>query len=243
MVGGLGTSEWDLRALSASAEGSRRVFDVSMPISPDMPVYKNKDEKRPRFEVVREHTQGARETRISLELHTGTHLDFPLHMMAGGATTDSHRAEDVVAPCVVLDLTGVAEKITAEDLGRKLESAGPSSAQGEWVLLKTRNSFSDTFDSEFVYLDESGAKYLAGSGSKGIGIDALGVERAQPGHETHKRLFERGIGIIEGLRLKDVPAGRYIMIAAPLKLVGVEAAPARVILVGAALDDKGYCDL
>ncbi|MDZ5610602.1 cyclase family protein, partial [Bacillus pseudomycoides] len=59
---------------------------------------------------------------------------------------------------------------------------------------------------------------------------ALGVERSQPGHPTHKALFGANIIVIEGLRLKDVPADQYFMVAAPLKLVGTDASPARVLL-------------
>ena len=65
----------------------------------------------------------------------------------------------------------------------------------------------------------------------GVGIDGLGVERAQPGHPTHRTLFANDVIVIEGLRLKDVPAGEYFMVAAPLKLVGIDAAPSRVLLM------------
>ena len=57
-----------------------------------------------------------------------------------------------------------------------------------------------------------------------MGIDALGVERSQPDHATHQILPWSGIVIIEGLRLNHVPAGEYLMIATPLKVLGVEAA-------------------
>ncbi|TGU65625.1 cyclase family protein, partial [Mesorhizobium sp. M00.F.Ca.ET.186.01.1.1] len=59
---------------------------------------------------------------------------------------------------------------------------------------------------------------------------ALGIERSQEGHPTHKTLFAAGIVVIEGLRLRDVLPGQYFMVAAPLKLVGTDAAPARVLL-------------
>ena len=64
---------------------------------------------------------------------------------------------------------------------------------------------------------------------KGVGIDALGIERNQT--PTHKLLLGAGIIIIEGLRLKDVPEGEYFLIALPLKIKDVEAAPTRAILV------------
>jgi arylformamidase len=64
-----------------------------------------------------------------------------------------------------------------------------------------------------------------------VGLDALGVERDQPGYPTHRALLEQGIIILEGLRLKDVPPGIYRLLALPLLLMGAEAAPARVVLL------------
>ncbi|EKS54207.1 cyclase, partial [Citrobacter freundii ATCC 8090 = MTCC 1658 = NBRC 12681] len=92
------------------------------------------------------------------------------------------------------------------------------------------NSWEDAFSFEFVYLAQDGAAYLAEKGVRGVGTDALGIERSQEGHPTHKTLFGAGVIVIEGLRLREVPAGKYFMVAAPLKLVGTDAAPARVLL-------------
>ena len=65
----------------------------------------------------------------------------------------------------------------------------------------------------------------------GVGIDSLGIERDQPGHPTHRILFSAGILILEGLRLEHVPAGEYLMVAAPLKITQAEAAPVRAVLL------------
>lgn len=67
-------------------------------------------------------------------------------------------------------------------------------------------------------------------GIRGVGIDSLGIERSQPEHETHKVLLGNNIIIIEGLRLQDIDEGVYMMYALPLKIVGGDGAPARVIL-------------
>jgi len=58
------------------------LYDISSTIAPDMPVYKNRDEKRPRFKVGRDHNNGSiYEGRLDFDLHSGTHLDFPLHVL------------------------------------------------------------------------------------------------------------------------------------------------------------------
>ncbi|KPV43383.1 cyclase family protein [Alicyclobacillus ferrooxydans] len=203
-----------------------RIYDISMPITPDIPVYKNKPEKRPVFRITSDHPEkGVRETRVELDVHTGTHIDAPLHMIERGETIESIPIENLITRCRVIDLTHVEGPISREDV----ESAGLHT--GEFILFKTRNSKDTAFNPDFVFVGAEAARYLADLKVKGVGIDALGVERSQPDHATHKALFGAGIIVIEGLRLEDVPSGSYQMIAMPIALVGIDAAPARVVLV------------
>lgn len=203
-----------------------KVYDISLPIYEGMPVYKNKPEKQPVFDLISSFpTAAAQESRLHLDAHTGTHVDAPLHMIPQGDTTDTLTIEQLVRPCTVLDLMDVRAGISR----KHLENRGI--VAGDFLLFKTQNSHDAAFNPEFIYLTEDGAHYLVEVGVAGVGIDALGVERSQPGHPTHKALFGSGAIIIEGLQLSDVPAGSYTMVAAPLKLVGLDAAPARVILI------------
>ncbi|PTM59704.1 cyclase family protein [Desmospora activa] len=202
-----------------------QVYDVSMTIEGNMAVYKNKEEKKPQIRVVQDFdTSPTRESRVDMDVHTGTHVDSPLHMLPDGGTMETISVEKLVGPCRVLDLTTVEGGISRSDLERFDIGAG------EFLLLKTRNSFREDFDFEFVFLAEDGASYLASIGVQGVGIDGLGVERSQPGHPTHKTLFRAGVIIMEGLRLREVEQGSYFMVAAPIKLRETEAAPARVLL-------------
>jgi arylformamidase len=210
-----------------SLEAGMKIIDISMAIDENTPVYKNKDEKRPEITVSCDFSTGSiYESGISMNLHTGTHIDMPLHMIPGGATSDRLDISKFIAPCIVLDFTDVSDKISDVQLQEK--KIPPDT----FVLLKTKNSYTDCFDPEFIYLDASGADYLKGLRATGVGIDALGIERSQPGHETHKILFRYGIPIIEGLRLAEAAEGAYDMIALPLRISNVEALPARVVLIG-----------
>jgi arylformamidase len=204
-----------------------KVYDISMTIHPGMQVYKNKDEKKPILKNVSNFVTGkVYETQLTLDAHTGTHIDAPLHMIENGATMDSIDLESLVGPARVLDLTHVQDGISQADLE-------PFAIQaGEWLLFKTRNSASEEFDFEFIYLKEDAAHYLHTLKIKGVGTDGLGIERAQPNYATHRTLLSAGIHVVEGLRFKDVPAGNYFMVIAPLKLAGIEAAPARAFLLG-----------
>jgi arylformamidase len=205
----------------------RKIYDISMTIEESIQVYKNKEEKKPEFKNMSNHQTGSvHETRISLDAHCGTHLDAPLHMIDGGETIETIPLERLVGRARVIDVTHVKGGITKADL----EQAGAGDT--EWILLKTQNSFSETFDFEFVYLAAEGAQYVIDLGIRGVGTDGLGIERAQPEYPTHRSLMRSDILIVEGLRLKDVEPGVYDFVLAPLKLTGIEAAPARAFLLG-----------
>lgn len=201
-------------------------IDVSMSIEPEMMVYKNKTEKKPKIITRASHkTHSHHESAIEMDLHTGTHVDMPLHMIAGGDNSDDFDVSRINGNAVVIDFSKSTLKGIGEDFLKK-----HSISAHEIVILKTKNSFAQTFDFEFDFLDQTGARYLADIGVKAVAIDALGIERSQEGHPTHKILMQSGIYIIEGLVLKDIPAGHYDFMCLPLKIKGVEGLPARAFL-------------
>ena len=204
-----------------------RIYDISMTIQEGMQVWKNYDHKKPKITNVQNHAMGKpHESRIDIDVHCGTHVDAPLHIFPGGATTETIGLERLVGPARVLDLTGAKDCITREHLE-------PFALQkGERILLKTRCSYSDEFDAEFPYVREDAARYLAECGVSLVGTDTLGIERAQPEYPTHRTLMRHDIIIVEGLRLKEVEPGPYWLVIAPLKLTGIDAAPARAFLIG-----------
>lgn len=203
----------------------KHYLDVTMPIHPSMMVYKNKVNKIPTFSVEDTlSTHGSYETTLSMNLHTGTHLDFPLHMKSKGQSSSDFDPTVLIRSVKVFDFTHLNETIQRSDL----ENLGLKAH--DFVLFKTKNSLSDLFDFNFVYLSEDAAAYCASLPLAGVGMDGLGIERNQPLHPTHHLLMDRKILIIEGLRLKEVKQGLYHMIALPLSIQGVDALPLRVLL-------------
>ena len=203
-----------------------KIYDISMPITQDMPVYNGKEAKRPALKVVSDFNTGKiYESKIEMNVHTGTHMDRTLHMKPGGTTIETLDIRDMITNCKVFDLSHAVEKITAADLSDKDIQAG------DFIILKTKNSFEDILETNFIYLDRTGAKYLSDLKIKGVGIDGLGIERSQSEHETHLQLMDQGIHILEGLRLKEIEAGEYFLFAAPINIVGAEAAPIRAVLL------------
>jgi arylformamidase len=102
------------------------------------------------------------------------------------------------------------------------------------VLFKTQNSRlwgSSEFRTDYIGMTEAGAKHLVERGVKVVGVDYLSVEEfRKPGAPAHRVLLGNGTIVIEGLNLRDVEPGSYEMFCLPLRIVGADGAPARVIL-------------
>ncbi len=102
------------------------------------------------------------------------------------------------------------------------------------MLIKTHNSRlwgSPEFHADYVGVTEAGARYLVDRGVKVVGVDYLSVEQFQtPGAPAHHVLLGAGTIVIEGLNLRDVEPGIYEMFCLPLRVVGADGAPARVVL-------------
>ncbi len=203
-----------------------KYYDVSMPIDINMPVYKNEPSRRPELIPIKSLEENAVVIhKILLDLHSGTHVDAPSHYFKEGKTIDQLSMTKEVTNCRVLDLMGVEQVIGIDNL------IGYDIQENDFLLFKTRNSLEDAYNPNFVYLSADAALFLVSKGVKGVGIDAMTIERNQPEHETHKALLKNEIMIIEGLRLKHIIPGAYKMLALPINIVGAEAAPARVILI------------
>lgn len=209
-----------------------RVIDISMRIEPGMTTYGLNPDNAPRRKVLRVFSAGGvNESEMTINLHSGTHLDSPFHMLNGGQPTEFLPLEDLITPCRVLDLAHVRDGITQADLT-------PHGIQaGEFILLKTANSHREPYYPGFVYIKPDAARYLASLSIKGVGIDALGVERDQPDHATHTALLSAGVIILEGLRLAHAAPGAYTLIALPVKIKDADGAPARAVLLDGALHD------
>jgi arylformamidase len=158
-------------------------------------------------------------TRMDFGLHSGTHVDAPVHFLDGAAGIDSVPLDAIVGPCEVVE---------APDLTRDSVLRAPEGA--ERVLFKTPNSelwALDEFADDFLSLDGEAAAALVERGVRLVGVDYLSV-----GDEAaHHALLGAGVVPVEGLDLRGVEPGAYELICLPLRVVGADGAPARAILI------------
>ncbi|WXR61717.1 cyclase family protein [Peptostreptococcaceae bacterium AGR-M142] len=198
-----------------------------MEIKEDMMVYKNKEEKKPQIINLKNYSNAKMyESKFVFEAHTGTHMDAPLHAIKDGKTIlDIPLEKFITKQCNVLDFSNLdIECIDTKILKTK------DIKKDDFLLFKTKNSFDKEFNFNFVYLNEEASNYLKSKEISGVGIDALGIERNQKNHQTHKILLNLDIPIIEGLCLKDIKEQYYTLIALPLK-INAEASLTRAILI------------
>ncbi|EJP19190.1 putative cyclase [Peptostreptococcaceae bacterium AS15] len=203
-----------------------RIHDVTRLISEDMTVYKDRENKKIKRTVVADYEKSDYyESRMDMDMHCGTHIDAPLHMLKGGDTIEKYDLSKFIGDCKVFDLTDVDEAI------RKKDIENLDIQKDDIVIFKTKNSFDQGYNPKFVYIEEDAAMYLSEKGIKTVGIDAMSIERDKKEHPSHKIILGANIGVIEDLYLKDVSEGQYFLSALPLNIRGSEASPIRAVLI------------
>jgi arylformamidase len=204
-----------------------KIIDISWPLNSNTTEYK--DKKYLKIETLSAFAEKqVRETIITIHSHTGTHIDAPAHFIENGKTIDKLELTKFVGDCQVLDFSQLEDKITDKDLEKK------NIKNEQIILLKTKNSTLGAygkFFSKFVYLDKTGAQYLASKKIKTVGIDYLGIERDNPNHDVHKILLENEIPIVEGLRLMNAQEKNYFIFCAPIAFENLDGCFARAILI------------
>ena len=166
----------------------------------------------------------------SLGAHSGTHIDAPMHFVRDGAPIDKVPLEPLIGPALVIDIPDSVQAINGAELA-KHDWKG-----AERVIFRTRSSLhgwmhSPTFHRDFAYVAPDAAQQLADAGVKMVGVDYISAEQfGAPAPLTHRTLLGKGIPIVEGLYLENIPAGSYDVIILPIKVAGHEGAPARAIM-------------
>jgi arylformamidase len=204
-----------------------KLIDVSVPLDATLPSYPGNTPFS--LEAIKRIARGDSSNVSSLHMsaHAGTHVDAPRHFFDDGAGTESLPLDMLIGRARVVEIAS-RKGITADDLAPlKLD-------EDVRLLIKTHNSllWGDAgFHPEYVGIAESGAKYLVEHGVKVVGVDYLSVEQFKtPGAPAHHALLGAGTIVIEGLNLRDVEPGIYDMFCLPLRVVGSDGAPARVVL-------------
>jgi arylformamidase len=195
------------------------IIDISVPVRTGMVTYPGDPEVR--LERVKAIADGesANLSKLDLGVHSGTHVDAPLHFIDGADGADELPLDVLNGPCEVVEAAALDESAVG---------AVPEGA--ERVLFKTPNSelwAQNAFPETFERLDGAAARALVERGVRLVGVDYLSVGD----EDVHRVLLGAGVVPVEGLDLRGVEPGSYELHCLPLRLVGSDGAPARAILV------------
>jgi len=157
--------------------------------------------------------------------HAGTHVDAPFFLYSDKWTIDQIPLTRMIGKCQVLDLTNINDVITSEDL-KKFKITK------KIVLLKTKNSFDkmEKYNPKHIAMTVEAAEYIAKKRVTCLGYDYQSFER-EGKNDVHDVFLSRNITLIDNLRLRNAEQKDYFLICLPIKVTGIDGAPARAILI------------
>ncbi len=165
--------------------------------------------------------------------HVGTHADAPLHVRDGWPGSHELPLEAFYGPAVLLDVTGAEGELGIDALDAAAARAGVDLAAVERVLLRTgRTIATGRFPADWPTPTEDAVRTLLGRGLRLLGVDTPSVDqRESKTLPVHHMLFAGGAYNLENLDLRRASPGVHRLIALPLKLMALDAAPVRAVLV------------
>lgn len=173
--------------------------------------------------------------RILLGSHSGTHMDAPYHFIENGKTMEK------------LDINMMCGEVQVVDFRRfKAGSVVPLEAVKEinisermlFVFGWYHNWKSDSYYKCFPFFSEEAIDYLISKGMKFMAMDTpspddgSAIANTKNDSPNHKSLLKNEVIIVEYLNNTDVldEAKKYEIMALPLKVLGADGSPARVIV-------------
>jgi len=213
-----------------------KFIDVSVPLGANLPTYPGNTPFS--LEPIKRIGRGesSKVSSLHMSAHAGTHVDAPRPFFDDRSGTDELPLELLFGRARVVEMPAGVDVIEREDLlGIEREDLLSFGGTPEIrVLIKTRNSGlwgSPEFHRDCVGRAETVARYLRERGTKVVGVDYLSIEQFRKlGAPAHHILLGSGGVVVEGVNLVDVQPGVYEMYCLPLRVIGSDGAPARVVL-------------
>ncbi|WP_404305275.1 cyclase family protein [Neorhodopirellula lusitana] len=217
------------KAKASPASNGRRVIDLSLPVTPEMPG----------VEITTAKTiekEGWNATTLSLYSHAGTHMDAPKHFVPGGASLDAQDLSVCCGPARIVSLPDTAPRhlISIDDVTSSVGEVYP----GDRLLFQTdwhRQFGTPAYRNELPRISIELAQWLVQQQVALIGVEppsVADVNQIDELTEVHQTLFRGGVVIVEGLaNLDQIHCEEVEFIALPLKIVGGDGCPVRAIAI------------
>ncbi len=165
---------------------------------------------------------------MTLSPHVGTHADAPRHVSDAGGASETLPVDVFLGPTQVVDVADLRGEIELEDLATRGLRVGVVR-----LLLRTGRSIAlGEFPGDWPVLSTDCIRALTTRGLRLLGVDCPSVDaRDSKTLDNHHALFGHGAYVLENLELGAVAPGRYELVALPLRVDGLDAAPVRAILL------------
>jgi arylformamidase len=206
-----------------------KVYDISQTLRPGIPVWPGDTNFAIDSVWEIDNQSPVLVSRITMSTHSGTHADAPSHYAADGADIAACDLEPYLGACHVVHVDPGDDAVSASNIGGFLAAQdGPI----ERVLFRTFDNFPhDAWPDGFRAIDAGLIRALAERGCRLVGTDTPSLDpQTSKTMDAHMAVRDTGMAILEGLVLEGVPAGRYELIALPLKIAQADAGLARAVL-------------
>lgn len=228
--------------------GFRRIFDLTHTLSPSTPVVPSFKPMRfaPLFSIPKDGFQCG---ELTLNEHTGTHMDAPVHFVDGAATVDRLPVEQLFAPLVVISIADRVQKnpdtaVTPDDV-RLWERRHGRIPAGAFVAMSSGWDARIGDSAAFLNRDGKGTSHTPGFSGEtaafltherdivGVGVDTLsldlGTSTGAPAHLGFLGAGKYGVEVIANLAA--VPeSGATVIVGGPKHLAGT-GGPVRLFAV------------
>ena len=203
---------------------SRKIWDISQVLGPDLPVWPGDTPFQQAGTWQMEEGSPVNVSALTLSTHSGAHADAPLHYSQTAPDIAAVSIDPYLGACIVIDARNVGPLIEVGDL--------PHLHGIDRVLFRTFETFPrDQWDPDTTAIAPETIEWLAVQGVKLVGIDGPSIDpQSSKTMDAHKAVLKHDVRVLEGLVLDDVPEGTYELIALPLPIAGGDASPVRAIL-------------
>jgi arylformamidase len=206
-------------------EDATKWIDISQPLNNELAHWPGDTPFTYEVSYSKEQTGSVNIGKMSMSLHSGTHVDAPFHFMNDGSKVLELDINVYIGPCRLIDVSSY-KKIDQEVL-TQYDLDGVSR-----LLLRTSIPNNPRlFPEQIPYITKEGASFLKEKGIKLIGVDVPSIDPLDSKDmEGHHALYQNGIHILENVMLDHVESGDYELIALPLPLQEGDGSPVRAVI-------------
>ena len=176
--------------------------------------------------------------KVKMHSGVGTHMDAPSHCIAGGKYIHDFDVNDLIMPCVVIDVASKSHErysLSVQDIA-DFESKFGTITQNSCVMIKT--GWSKFWNEPLKYhnnhvlpsVSSEAADLFFERGVSALGIDTFSPDRPEDGFKVHKTFLGAGKILIENVANLDsiTPIGSFVMVL-PIKIKEGTEAPVRLV--------------